>query len=136
MENALITKHKLDFEACESPYAFFDNHKMFRIGTCEGQWTSTKDCYVIISVINKTPGNGHFDDVLEWFEFSCKRDNKNLLIVECMNGNFYLHLLSKRGFIPLDAKGENAIKVFNKKAYKQLKKNGNEIIMAGSLKCV
>lgn len=134
--NAITTTHKLDFEACESPYAIFDNHKMFRIGTCEGQWTSTKDCYVIISVLNKTPGNGHLEDVFEWFEFSCKRDNKNLLVVECMNESFYLHLLSKRGFIPLDTKGENVIKVFNKKAYKHLKKNGNEIIKAGTLQCV
>ena len=134
--NSIITTHKLDFEACDSPYAIFGgDHKMFRIGTCEGQWTSTEDCYVIISV-NNDFGNGHLEDVFEWFEFSCKRDKKNLLVVECMNERFYMHLLSKRGFIPLDAKGENVIKVFNQKAYKRLRKKGNEIIMAGSLKCV
>ena len=131
----LKTTHNLPFEVAESPYAIFDNHMMYRIGTCTGQWQSIKDCYVIISVINDCPGNGHFEDVLEWFEFSCKRDNKNLLVVECMNGNFYLHLLSKRGFVPLDTKGENCIKVFYQKSYKKLLKNGNELLAKGSLHC-
>jgi hypothetical protein len=127
--------NNLDFYSAESPYAIFDNHLMFRVGTCEGQWCSTEDCYVIISVTNSCPGNGHLQDVFEWFENSCKRDNKNLLVVECMNKRFYKHLISKRGFIPLDKDEDNCIKIFNKKAYKELLKNGNEILMKGSLKC-
>ena len=133
MENQLKTKHNLDFEVCEnSGYSF----PLFRVGTCSGQWGSTRDSYFILSVINDKPGNGHLDDVFEWFEFSCKRDNKNLLVLECMNESFYLHLLSKREFIPLDDKGNSLIKIFNRKKYKQLRKNGNEIIQAETMQCV
>lgn len=139
--NACQTTHNLDFEVAESPYNIFGDifgsgHKLFRVGTCNGQWGSTPDSYYILSVINEEKGNGHLTDVFEWFEFSCKRDNKNLLVLECINEDFYLHLLSKRGFIPLDDKGNNVIKVFNKKKYKQLKKKGNEIINAKTLQCV
>ncbi len=137
--NAITTKHNLNFEVADSPYNAFDigsGHKMFRIGTCEGQWGSTRDSYFILSISNKCAGNGHLDDVLEWFEYSCKRDNRNLLVLECMNERFYKHLISKRGFIPLDAGGENCIKVFNKESYERLLKDGNEIIIAGTLKCI
>lgn len=137
--NAITTKHNLNFEVAESPYNAFDvgtGHKMFRIGTCEGQWGSTHDSYYIISVKNSCRGNGHLDDVFEWFEYSCKRDNRNLIVVECMNKNFYRHLLIKRGFFPLDSGGDNCIKVFNIGLYDKLKKDGNEILIAGTLKCV
>jgi hypothetical protein len=134
--NHLQTNNCLDFEVIERPYPSFSDKSLFRVGTCEGLWQCIEDCYVIIGIINNCPGNGHFDDVLEWFEFSCKRDNKNLLVVECLNNKFYLHLLAKRGFKPLDDKGNNCIKVFNKTAYKRLLKHGNKIIKKGSLQAV
>ncbi len=133
MKNDLITTHNLDFESAEHDSSLF---LLFRIGTCVGQWGSTDDSYYIVSVINHEPGNGHLEDVFEWFEFSCKRDNKNLLVLECMNEGFYLNLVSKRGFIPLDAAGNNVIKVFNQQLYEQLKLHGNEIIMPGTLQCI
>ena len=72
------TKHNLLFEVAESTYPQYPiPHKMFRVGTCEGQWGNTEDSFYILSVLNKEQGNGHFDDVLEWFENSCKRYNKN-----------------------------------------------------------
>jgi hypothetical protein len=133
MDNAITTEHNLDFEVAEwhSP-----DMKLFRVGTCEGLWQSIPDCYVIVSIKNDKPGNGHFNDVLQWFEFSCKRDNKNLLVVELLNEKLYLHLITKRGFIPVDKRGDNVIKVFNQKLYKRMKKHGNEILLKGSLKCV
>lgn len=133
MENAVITKHKLDFEAAPGKYGF---DPVFRIGSCHGLWGSTSDSYYILSVINAEPGNGHLDDVFEWFEFSCKRDGKNLLVLACFNSRFYLHLLSKRGFVPLDAEGENCIKIYNRMRYKKLLKHGNRVIQKGSLTCV
>lgn len=137
MENIIQTKHKLDFGVAPSPYDLFsDGHMMFQVGTCEGQWGCTKDSYFILSVTNKQQGNGHLDDVFEWFEYSAKRDGKNLMVLECMNERFYKHLLAKRGFVPLDVKGENCIKIFNRKQYKRLLKNGNEIINKGTLTCV
>lgn len=133
---AFQTTHKLGFEAADSPYDIFgDGHKMFRIGTCEGQWGSTDDSYFIISVINSEPGNGHLDDVFEWFEYSCLRDGKNLLVLACFNNGFYRHLLSKRGFKPLDKKEDNCIKIFNERSYRKLLKKGNTILKAGSLVC-
>lgn len=141
--NAIQTPHNLNFESCESEYSLAYSlvfggaqHRLFRVGTCEGQWGYTGDSYYILSVINKFPGNGHFEDVLAWFEYSCKRDNKNLLVLECMNKNFYQHLVTKRGFIKLDELQENCIKVFNHKLYNKLLSKGNEIIKRGTLTCV
>jgi hypothetical protein len=129
--------HNLLFEAAESPYAILDSdHQMFRIGTCEGQWGYTTDSYYILSVTNKEQGNGHLDDVFEWFENSAKRDGRNLLVLECLNNKFYQHLLNKRGFKPLDKEQNNCIKIFNKKQYNKLLRDGNEILIKGTLNCI
>ncbi len=141
MDNAVVTTHKLDFEVSDSPYVkcFPDwaklDHKLFRVGTCDGQWTSTEDSFVIISIANRKPGNGHLNDVFEWFEWSCRTAGKNLLVVELLNDSFYRHLIKKRGFVPLDKEKMNCIKIFNKKKYRHLLKKGNEIIIPGILKC-
>jgi hypothetical protein len=71
---------------------------LFRVGTCHGQWRATNDAYEILSIVNTHIGNGHFDDVLQWFEDSCQRDRKILRIREVWNGNFKAHLIRKRGF--------------------------------------
>lgn len=132
MEN-FTSKNKLDFETTTTPRigSFLD----FRVGTITGLWISISHCYVILSLINSSPGNGHFDDVLEWFENSCKRDDKNLLILKCMNVAFYRHLLLKRGFMHLDKERKNCIKVFNVQKFSDLLENGNEILIKGSLRC-
>ena len=104
------TKHGLDFEACpwESTLGVDDNYSRFRVGTCEGLWASTERTYDILAITNSQPGNGHFEDVLQWFENSCKRDGKALRILECWNKAFKMHLIRKRGFSP-DGK-DNVIK--------------------------
>src|SRR5688572_27363722 len=94
--NALKTKHNLDFLVADWPRN--KAIKLFKVGTMEGQWFSTEDVYVILSFMNNEPGNGHLDDVFEWFEFSCKRDKKPLMILELMNDRFKKHLIEKRGF--------------------------------------
>lgn len=71
---------------------------IFKIGTVNGQWRATPDSYEILSVINDEPGNGHFQDVFDWFENSCKRDKKDLKILECWNAKLATHLKTKRGF--------------------------------------
>lgn len=130
-KNELITTHELDFLNAIHPV----HGNMFKIGTCEGVWGSTPDCYYILFVGNKKPGNGHLTDVFEWFEFSCKRDNRNLIMLECMNKNFYMHLITKRGFQQMDAACTNAIKVFNPLGFEYLKKNGNKMIQPITLTC-
>lgn len=137
MKNTFKTTHNLDFYAAPSPYNIFgNNHQLFKIGTCEGQFGSLSDSWFILTVINHKPNNGHLNDVFEWFEYAAKRDNKNLLVLECMNTDFYQHLLKKRGFVPLYINVENCIKIFNQQKYKTLLKNGNEILKKGTLACV
>lgn len=113
------TQHNLLFEVAEwnlgNELNINEDWKLFRIGTCTGQWRGIgKDFYEILSVINNEPGNGHFEDVLEWFEQSCRRDGRALLIREIFNKKFYEHLIEKRGFKPY---GENdLIKIFKEKS--------------------
>jgi len=102
------TKHSLEFEA--APWPRNESIMLFRIGTCEGQWFVTENAYCIISILNSKPGNGHLQDVFEWFENSCKRDKRALIVLECMNENFRQHLLTKRGF--KDMGRTNVIKEF------------------------
>jgi len=103
------TKHNLPFES--APWPRNPAIQVFRIGTCEGQWMSTELAYIIISVINSSPGNGHLEDVFEWFENSCKRDKKALMILEFFNDQFKTHCIEKRGFIAIPGK-DDVIKIF------------------------
>lgn len=98
--NHFETTHKLDFMACEDPKSRLGFH-LFRIGTCHGQWRAEFDAYEILSIINDTPGNGHFEDVLQWFEFACRRDKKSLRFMAMLNDRFTQHLIEKRGFKPV-----------------------------------
>ena len=103
------SEHKLDFEVAEW---IFPNWKMFRIGTVEGLWNSTDKCYQILAISNSKPGNGHFNDVLQWFEHSCIRDHKDLRICEVWNMRLASHLVGKEGFIYEDK--NNLIKIYGK----------------------
>lgn len=97
--NVIRTTHNLDFEAC--PWPRNPAIQLFRIGTVEGQWIATDVSYCIISFINNKPGNGHLDDVFEWFEYSCRRDGRALMLMEFMNERFKKHCIEKRGFEPI-----------------------------------
>mgnify|MGYP001559738190 CR=1 FL=1 len=72
-----------EFETTTKPYLgdFFQ----FKCGTCEGLWRSTPTHYEILAVKNKQKHNGHFKILMRYFEQSCRRDNKKLLISECWN---------------------------------------------------
>lgn len=103
--------HKLDFLSAHWSNPFnSEGWQVFKIGTCDGQWVATKDTYDILTVINQSPGNGHFNDVIEWFENSCKRDKKSLRILEVWNTKLALHLVTKKGFT--NQRGDNYIKRF------------------------
>lgn len=127
--NAIKTTHNLDFEACLDPIQIFmPGLQRFKVGTVQGQFGLCKNEIFILSITNDEPGNGHLEDVFQWFEYSCKEHKKNFLILEIMNTKFYLHCIRKRGFIPLDTNGQNLIKVFDQGNYIKLKKHGNEIL--------
>jgi hypothetical protein len=100
IDNAIKTTHGLDFKACRDRRSHMDL-MLFRVGTCHGQWRVMADAYEIISVINDAPGNGHFQDVLDWFEFAARRDGKTLRFMAILNDRFAQHLMAKRGFKPL-----------------------------------
>lgn len=93
------TKHNLGFYSADWPRD--PTIKVFRIGTCEGQWYATEFAYHILSVLNNKPGNGHLEDVFQWFEYAAKRDGKLLTVEEVMNARFKKHCIEKRGFIPI-----------------------------------
>lgn len=112
--NAIVTKHNLDFEAAPwEPLPSFPsckNFRKFRIGTCEGLWTSTDTTFDILAIENNVKGNGHFEDVLQWFAYACKRDKKDFRVLELDNLNLKAHLILKRGFKPQGP--DNVIKKF------------------------
>lgn len=95
------SSHNLPFESC--PWSRNPAYQCFRVGTCEGQWfcSDAANAYCILTIINNQPGNGHLEDVFEYFIRSCKRDRKSLMVLEIMNGRFKKHLIEKRGFIPM-----------------------------------
>lgn len=97
-EKPFRSSHNLAFEMAPFEYdpAFF----RFRIGTCDGLWTTGDKAYIIVAVTNNEPGNGHFEDVLEWFENSAKRDGYSLRIAEFFNPRLKNHFIEKRGFKP------------------------------------
>jgi hypothetical protein len=99
--NAITTAHNLDFEV--APYESIlnsvrDDIKRFRIGSCFGLWQSTRYTYDVIAITNENKGNGHFDDVFQWFENSCYRDQKDFRFMEVINPALRIHLTTKRGF--------------------------------------
>jgi hypothetical protein len=126
MANAIITEHALDFEVCEYELNADPeiNWQRFRVGTVHGLWCHTKDSFRILALANNSPNNGHLNDVFQWFEYAAKKANINLIVMECMNVDFYKHLIGKRGFKELDSKCEDCIKVFNKKLYKKFIRSG------------
>jgi len=101
--------HNLNFETAKWMNGV-NKWQRFRVGTCEGLWSSTDESYCILAVTNSTLGNGHFTDVLQWFENSCKRDKRSFKIIELWNDRLKSHLINKRGFNDI---GNNCVeKVF------------------------
>ena len=102
-----VSTNKLDFEVAEH---FADGFNRFRVGTCTGIYSWDGNSMSIVGVGNTEQGNGHLQDVFDWFEYSCKNIKKDLKVVEIMNKGFYKHLIEKRGFTSIDE--ENVIKYF------------------------
>lgn len=101
------TTHRLAFEI--ATWWRTNEYLLFRVGTCEGAWRSTSTTYDILSIDNEHSGNGHFTDVMEWFEHCCRRDGKQLRFLEVLNDRLRRHLIEKRGFT---AVGDHCVKQF------------------------
>ena len=102
------SEHKLSFEARK--WWVSPDKQEFRVGTCEGVFYNDDKNYIILAIVNSFPGNGHFNDVLQWFENSCKRDNKNLVFECILNEEFKKHLI-KIGFINCIEYEDSLIKI-------------------------
>ena len=114
--NAIRTTHALDFEVAkwdeaglvesvaaelgivnDDPYPKIE-WRLFRVGTCHGQFRVTPEAYEVLSIFNDTPGNGHLEDVFEWFEFASRTTKIPLRVLRFSNAAFKKHLIDKRGF--------------------------------------
>lgn len=91
------TTHALAFEC--RPWHIDDEWTDFRVGTCHGLYRAQGDAYEMLAIDNHEPHNGHFEDVMQWFEASCRRDGKALRFLEVVNERFGRHVVQKRGFI-------------------------------------
>ncbi len=90
------SKNNLPFEVADWEHS--PNFKRFRIGSCEGLWCSNERAYGILAITNNAPGNGHFEDVMQWFENSCRRDKKSFMFLEVWNKRLKKKLIEKYGF--------------------------------------
>lgn len=102
------SSHNLIFEI--APFEYDSDTFRFRIGTCDGIWTVQGKSYCIIAVTNRERGNGHFEDVLEFFERSCRRDGYSLRVLEFVNQRLKRHFIEKRGFKEIS--GNSVEKIF------------------------
>ncbi len=109
-KNEFVSLHKLDFET--APWITYDFTR-FIVGTCEGLYSYDGNAYQILSVVNSKLNNGHFRDVIEWFENSCKRDKKNFMFFELWNQRLKKYLIDKHGFVIVDGTN-HLIKRFGK----------------------
>lgn len=112
--NAVITAHRLDFyhalwEPSEISQMLLDSlpnddewpdipWAVFKVGTCQGQYRKTPEAYEILSIINDCPGNGHLEDLFQWFEYACRRSRLPLRMLRFTNDRFMQHLIEKHGF--------------------------------------
>jgi hypothetical protein len=108
MKNAITTEHKLDFMA--TVWHRDPGIMVFKVGTCHGQYVFSDQGLEIISIINDKPGNGHLNDVFQWFEYAARVQKLNLLIRAFMNNRFKKHCIKKRGFKAIP-KTDDVIKV-------------------------
>lgn len=93
--------HNLTFETEAYPIQFDDDLTwiQFQMGSCKGLYCENTDAYDLLVVVNDNPGNGHFNDVLEYLEYCCKRNNKKLRLREVWNHSLKWYMITKRGFV-------------------------------------
>lgn len=106
--NSFQSTHKLEFLA--KIWHIDPEYTQFKVGTCHGIYRYIRDTIEILAIYNNNPNNGHFEDVLEWFHNSAKRDGKHLQFSEILNPRFAKHLKDKRGFKIMD-KETKAVKL-------------------------
>jgi len=102
MEKPLTTTHNLDFLQSERGEKD-DDIVGFKVGTCHGLFYQTKEALCLLVVVNEEIGNGHFTDVLEWFEFSARIQGLYFDVIHVWNQRLRKHLIEKKGFVAIEA---------------------------------
>lgn len=115
MSKLFKSTHNLHFMCAPHDFQIIDPGDVpwvkFKIGTCEGLWRAKNKNYEILAIKNHEPGNGHFQDMFDWFENSCKRDKHSLVVIQVDNKRLKKHLLEKRGFIEHEKEYNSVIKI-------------------------
>lgn len=70
----------------------------YEVGTVHGLWNKSSLSVDIFALINKTPGNGHVDDALEWFFAIAKEGALGVRIVNITAEAFRQTLIAEWGF--------------------------------------
>lgn len=65
-------------------------------------WNDKPKSFEILAIVNDLPGNGHFEDVMDWFQSSCVCAQVPLIIRSVDNKKFLKHLIDKRGFVQIN----------------------------------
>jgi len=82
-------------------HAVDENMFRFKVGTCHGLFYQTEKAVCLLAVMNNEKGNGHFTDVLEWFEYSAQRQGLYFDVIEVWNQRLRKHLMEKQGFVAI-----------------------------------
>lgn len=111
MSQGFRSTNGLDFLVADYDQPLQDgyNWHRFKVGTCEGLFAFRGECFYILAIENNIKHNGHFGDVLEWFEHSCKKSKLSLVFLEVWNKRLLKHLVEKRGF---SSRANDAVKRF------------------------
>lgn len=72
----------------------------FEIGTVHGLWNASTLSIDIFACINNEPGNGHLDDVFEWFFAIAKEKGLPVRVTNVSSPTFREQLIEKWKFIP------------------------------------
>lgn len=97
------SSHKLKFRTAPHVIAGAPTGmEKFEIGTVHGLWVQSKMSIDIFACINDEPGNGHMDDVFEWFFEIARTGALAVRIVNVSSVTFRNQLIEKWKFAPTD----------------------------------
>jgi len=103
----------LEFEAkfSDTMYDEVTHWSWAKVGTCHAFYGETEIEFDIFGVGNSKKNNGHFNDLVEWFEYLAAIRNKNLLFSHFENLDLKRHMINKRGYTE---QGHCVIKLFKR----------------------
>ncbi len=92
------TALKIIFDQLLSDFKPIENYKQFHVGTVHGLFAQEEKKIKILAIMNDEPGNGHFEDTMQWFEHMATQDKCPILMQEVWNEALEKHLIKKRDY--------------------------------------